>query len=415
MLKQQRRRIRAAFHEYPRHFWTIVFATFVDRLGGFLIFPFFTLYITRKFGVGMTTVGMLFGIFSVTGIVGSTIGGALTDRLGRKVMLLTGLVSSAVSMLWMGLVDDLSLFFIGAVIAGLFSNLGGPAQQAMVADLLSEEQRAAGFGILRVTVNISATLGPAIGGLLASQSYLLLFVSDAAASLSVAVFLLFLLPETRPVWPGETQREPFSVTFRGYSVPLRDSAFMVFLLGATLMVIVYMQMNSTLAVYLRDVHGVMEQRFGYILSLNAIMVVLLQFPITRYANRFPPYLILSIASLFYAFGFAMYGFVSEYAMFLLAMVIITIGEMLSIPVSQALVARLAPADMRGRYMAVFGYSWSVPAAVGPLLAGMIMDNADPRWVWYAAGLVGSVAALMFLTLRRVEERAAARSAATTEG
>jgi MFS family permease len=413
--RRQRLRLRSAYREYPRHFWTIVFATFVDRLGGFLIFPFFTLYITRKFGVGMTTVGLLFGIFSVTSILGSTIGGALSDRIGRKAMLLFGLVSSALSMLWMGLVDDLSLFFVGSVIAGLFSHVGGPAQQAMVADLLPEKQRADGFGILRVTVNVSATLGPAIGGLLAAQSYLLLFVSDAITSLSVAVFLLFLLPETRPVWPGDKSQESLAVTFKGYGVPLRDATFMVFLLGSTLMVLVYMQLNSTLAVYLRDVHGVLEQRFGYLVSLNAILVVLLQFPITRSTSSYPPFTILAVASMFYAFGFAMYGFVSEYALFLLAMVIITIGEMLSIPVTQALVARLAPSDMRGRYMAVFGYSWSVPSAVGPLLAGVIMDNTDPRWVWYAAGMVGTAAAALFMNLRRQELRKMEATPAVSDG
>ncbi len=93
-------------------------------------------------------------------------------------------------------------------------------------------------------------------------------------------------------------------------------------------------------------------------------------------------------------------FVSAYVFFLVAMVIITIGEMLTAPTSQALVARFAPEDMRGRYMAVFGFNWVIPSIIGPLLAGLIMDNGDPRWVWYAAGLVGLVAAGAFALLQR---------------
>jgi MFS family permease len=399
-----RGRLVSTIEDYPRNFWTIVVVTFIDRLGGALLFPFFTLYITQKFGVGMTTVGVMFGIFAVTGMVGSTIGGALTDRIGRKTMLLFGLIFSAVSTLWMGLVNELDLFMAGTVVVGLLSNVGGPAQQAMVADILPEEQRAQGFGILRVVMNLSVTLGPAIGGLLAARSYLLLFISDTVTSLIVAGIVFVILPETRPIWPGSKPQESFALTFAGYGRVLRDKFFMIFMGASILMVTVYVQMNSTLAVYLHDVHSVTEQGFGYILSMNALMVVLFQFPITRRITRYPPLAIMALASALYAFGFAMYGFASTYGSFLLAMVIITIGEMFHVPVSQALVAKMAPEDFRGRYMAVNGYSWAIPFAIGPLLAGLIMDNADPRWVWYAAGLVGLAATSIFTTLYRRESQ-----------
>jgi MFS family permease len=82
------------------------------------------------------------------------------------------------------------------------------------------------------------------------------------------------------------------------------------------------------------------------------------------------------------------------------MVIITIGEMVIVPVSQAIAARFAPEDMRGRYLAMFGFSYSIPFAIGPLLAGLIMDNYDPRWVWYASGILGSIGVIGYLWLHR---------------
>jgi MFS family permease len=102
----------------------------------------------------------------------------------------------------------------------------------------------------------------------------------------------------------------------------------------------------------------------------------------------------------YAFGFAMYGMVSENAMFVLAMVIITVGEMIVAPVSQSLTARFAPEDMRGRYMAVFGISWGIPFMIGPLLAGLILDNLNPNLLWYMAGFTGFLAVAGFLYLHR---------------
>jgi MFS family permease len=183
--------------------------------------------------------------------------------------------------------------------------------------------------------------------------------------------------------------------FGGYLAVARDAAFLWFLGSSALMGLVYMQMNTTLAVYLRDSHGLNAQYFGYILSLNAAMVVLFQFSITRWVSRYRPLVVMAVGTVFYAVGFGMYGFVSRYPLFLLAMVIITIGEMLASPVGQAIAAQLAPEDMRGRYLATYGFSWVIPTAVGPLMAGMVMDNLDPNWVWYGAALVGLVAAAAF--------------------
>jgi MFS family permease len=157
-------------------------------------------------------------------------------------------------------------------------------------------------------------------------------------------------------------------------------------------------MNTSLPVYLRDVHAITEQGYGLMLSLNAGMVVLFQFFVTRRVSDRPPMLMMAMGSVFYAIGFSMYGFVSGYSMFLGAMVIITIGEMIVAPIAQTLVAQLAPETMRGRYMAVFGYTFTFASMVGPLLAGLVFDYLDPSILWYIAGVVGVFAILIYLLL-----------------
>lgn len=401
------RRIGEIFREYPSQFWIVVFATFIDRLGGAMLWPFFTLYITRKFGIGMTQAGFLLLVFSVTGMVGSTIGGALTDRFGRKVMILFSLVMSATSAILMGVIDSLMLFVMATVIVGLLADTGGPAREALIADLLPEEKRADGFGILRVAFNLSVAIGPLIGGLLASRNYLLIFIVDALASLTTAAIIFFVLKET---WKpkelvGEERRETLADTFIGYRKVLQDRAFVLYMFASMLMVLVYINMNTTLAPYLRDVHGVDERGFSYILSLNAIMVVLFQFPITRWVTRYRPLIVMTVGTLLYAVGFAMYGFVTPYVLFLGAMAVITIGEMMVSPVGQAIATRLAPEDMRGRYMAMFGYTWGIPFMIGPIAAGLVLDYLNPNLLWYAAGVLGVLAALAYLNLERMSERA----------
>ena len=401
MLNDNLQKISKLYHEYPRTFWTVIVITFIDRLGGSLLFPFFALYITSKFHVGMTDVGVLFAAFSGSSFAGSAIGGALTDRVGRKGIIMFGLIASSFSTVAMGLIGSFHTFFFLALFVGILTDVAGPAQQAMIADILPEEKRADGYGILRVAFNLSVVIGPAIGGLLASRSYLLLFLSDAVISLLTAILIAIFLPETKPQAHPDAPKETVAGSFAGYGQVFRNAAFMLFLGAMLLQVFTYMNMNTTLGVYLRNEYGTPESGYGILLSINASMVVLMQFPITRRITKYPPMLMMAFGSFLYVIGFSMYGFVSTYSMFVLAMVIITIGEMVVSPVAQALVASFAPEEMRGRYMAVFGFSWGIPFAVGPYLAGLIMDGPKPYLLWYVAGFIGLLSMLAFLALYRV--------------
>ncbi len=400
-------RLTAAYREYPRPFWTLVVVTFIDRLGGALLYPFFALYITSKFDVGMTVVGQLFAIFAFSSFLGGTLGGALADRLGRKSIVIFSLVMTSISSVLMGLVETLNAFFLVAIVTGILTETGGPAYQAVVADLLRPEKRAEGFGILRVAFNVSVTIGPAIGGFLAARSYLLLFLADAAISLITAIVFALTMPETKPETDPSRPAESLATTFRGYFQVFGDSVFMLFLAGTMVIGLVYMNMNTTLGVYLRDVHQIPESGYGLILSLNAAMVVLFQFPITRRIEGLPPMLVMGVGALLYALGFGLYGFVTSYALFLVAMAIVTVGEMVIAPVAQAITATLAPEDKRGRYMAVFGFSFAVPFAIGPYLAGLILDHLNPDLLWYVAALLGTISALWFVALHRSRQQATA--------
>ncbi len=404
MLKDTKQNISKLYHEYPRTFWFVVLITFIDRLGGALLFPFFALYITSKFNVGMTQAGVLFAAFSVSSFIGSAIGGALTDRFGRKWIIVFGLIASSFSTVAMGLIDVFQAFFFLALFVGILTDVAGPAYHAMVADVLPENKRADGYGILRVAFNLSVTIGPVIGGILAARSYLTLFLTDAAVSLLTATLIFIFLPETKPEAHPDAPKQSMAGTFAGYGKVFRDVAFMLFLGAVMLQVFTYMNMNTTLGVFLRNEHGTPESAYGILLSINAAMVVLMQFPITRRISKYPPMLMMAAGTFLYVIGFSMYGFVSTYAMFVTAMVILTVGEMVVSPVQQALVASFAPEEMRGRYMAVSGFSWGVPFAVGPYIAGLIIDGPKPYMLWYAAGFVGILSTLAFLALYRAREK-----------
>jgi MFS family permease len=385
--------IENTINEYPRTFWVLVIITFINQLGNALIFPFFSLYLTKKFNASLTEVGLLFTFFTISGFMGATIGGALTDRMGRKGMLIFSLLASAFSNLAMGLSPSMMFCYGLALFTGILTSAGDPANQAMIADLLPEEKRAGGFGILRIGFNVAVALGPAIGGLLASHSYLTLFIIDCVISTICAALVYFFLSETMPEKaPGEA-KETMGATFVGYLTVLKDKAYMFFLAAGFLSWLTYQNMTTTLGVFLRDIKGLPESGYGLIISLNAVMVILFQFPITRRIEKFKPMFMMAIGTGLYAVGYALYGFVSTFLLFAIAMLIIA-------PVGQALSTSFAPEQMRGRYLAIQGHTIGIAYGIGPLLAGGIFDSGSPNWLWYAAGIVGAISTLMFLMMLR---------------
>jgi MFS family permease len=388
------------YREYPRDFWMMIAVNFVDRLGGSLLFPFFALYITKKFDVGMTQVGGLFAIFFVSGFIGAFPGGALTDRFGRKGIIIFSLIATSFSTLLMGFVSEFQFFLLVAFISGIFTDVGGPAYEAVFMDILPPEKRTSGFGIRRVAFNLAVVIGPVIGGFIAARSYLALFVIDAIVSSIVALMVFLMIPETKPTSPEGQEQGSIAQSFKGYLQVLRDGKFMAFTSVCLLVWFVYMNMNTTLGVFLRDQHGLPESGYGWIISINAAMVVLFQFTITRRIEKNPPMLMMAVGSLFVAVGLFLYGVVSTFLLFVVAMAILTVGEMVTIPIANAVVASFAPEEMRGRYSFVYGNSWGISFAVGPYLAGLVLDNYDPNLLWYACGIVGMIAALGFLALHR---------------
>lgn len=391
-------RIRTVYHEFPRLFWTVVAVRFVDGIGGTLLFPFFALYITQKFDVGMTQAGIMLGMSSLFGLIGGMFGGALTDKFGRKQLILFGLVFSAVSTLAFGLVNKISVMYPLIVVVGLLSSISHPAHEAMIADILPEEKRQEGFGILRVVANFSWIIGPTIGGFLANINFFYLFVIDSVISCFVALIIARTIPETKPQPHAHEEAQSLLQTFTGYRVVLRDSAFVAFIVANIIMLIVYQQMYGSLSVYLRDSHGRSPQDYGILMSTSAITVILFQFWLTRNIKHRPPFLMMAFGTIFYAIGFALFGVFTTMVLFALNIVIITIGEMIVVPTSQSLVAGFAPEEMRGRYMAIAGLSWAIPSTLGPGLAGYIMDNYNPNLVWYIGGVLCVLSVLAYYSL-----------------
>ncbi|MHA1511619.1 MAG: MFS transporter, partial [Promethearchaeota archaeon] len=311
-------KVKKTYKEFPDTFWVITFASFIDQIGGFMLMPFISIYMIRTFGMTMIEAGIVFLIVGIGSLIGGMIGGALTDKFGRKSMALYGLLISGLFSVILIFVNEKTTLYFVVGLMGLVGSLGGPARGAMIADVLPPEQRAEGYGILRVVVNLSATIGPALGGFLATRSFMWIFIGDAISSVITAAIFFFKIPETKPTKKEEgtdfpEKPETVGESTGGYKDVFRDWKFMFFIGVSMIMSLVYMNMNFTLPVFLVNDLSFSPQIYGWLISMNAFMVVIFQFYITRKVKKFPALVVIAIGNLLYGIGFAMYGFISSIA------------------------------------------------------------------------------------------------------
>jgi MFS family permease len=391
-------RIRTALAQYPRPFWVLFLGTLISSSGGALVFPFLTIYFRQRFEMSMTAIGLYISANAFVGLLSGALGGSLADRFGRRNVMAVSLLLSAIVTLGWGLTTDLTLLLVLIVLSGLVGPLYGPASQAMVADLVEPEKRAEAYGLIRVIANLGVVIGPSIGGLLAARSYLILFVCAAAAEFIFFVITIAMLPETKPESTEETQAADGGMS---YAPVFRDLPFLGMCTISIVAVLVYVQMNTTFPVYVKEQFGIPENQYGLLIALNALMVVTMQFAITRWANRFRRTSMLALSAALYAVGFGSLALARTLWQFAASVAVWTLGEMTMIPVRSALVADLAPETMRGRYMAVSGFAWGIGWMLGPLLAGLVSDSLGMVHVWTGSVILGALAAAGFLALGRM--------------
>jgi len=394
-------KIRRTIGDFPTQFWILLLGTLISSTGAFLVFPFLTLYLRQNMRVSMTTIGLLFTLTSPINLSSQVIGGSLADRLGRKIMMAISLFASGLIILGFGLVDSLTSLIFLLVLDGIFHPLFSPASNAMVADIIEPGKRSQAYGLLRVVMNLGAAIGPSVGGFVATRSYFVLFLCGALANLLYFLIVVAFIRETKPQ-SSTTLGKTTEQAREGWNVVLRDISFLVFCSITMLTCIVYSQMNTTLPVYLKENSGIGEAQYGQLMTLNAIMVVFLQFPITKITDRYGRMQMhmMALGAFLYALGFGVIGFIDTLSLFALSVVIWTLGEMVIAPVSTVLVADMAPETTRGRYMGVYGLTWGIGYGLGPTFGGAVMDNLDGRYIWYASLILGSMAAAAFLLLGR---------------
>ena len=361
-----------------------------------MVWPFLTIYMRQKLDVPLTTITLLITLNSVMGLIASFIAGPAVDRFGRKAAMVISLGMSSLVFVGMSTAGSIGLWVILISLSGGFGPLYNVGANAMIADLIEPERRASAYALLRMIANAGVAIGPMIGGFVISISYSFAFYSAAMADILFTLLILLFVTET----VSKTSQMEEVRSEGGYGPIFRDRPFLIFCGVYVLAAMAYSLMMVLLPVYAKENFGVPEQQFGFIMATNAAMVVFLQYAVTRISERFHHLPVLAVGSLFYAVGVGSIAFGRGFASFLISMVILTIGEMIMIPTSTALAANLAPHDMRGRYMGIYGLTWGLGFGIGPVIGGLLNDHLAPVMIWYGGLVMGLLAVVGFLILTR---------------
>ncbi len=368
----------------PRPVWILAGGLFINRFGNFVV-PFLTLYLSDE-GFGAGQIWRVFAAMAAGGVGAMFLGGWLTDRIGRKNTMTLSLLGGAVTMLMLWRSASLTEFVVSAFLSGVTQGMFHPAAHSLMADVLPVAHRVTGFAVVRWAVNLGFAGGMAAGGLLADRNFAWLFIGDAGTSAVFGVIAFLTLPHGIRASKEESHWFP---ALRHMATNRRFLAlFTANLLAASL----FFQWGSSVARLVVDL-DYPKQVYGWLMALNGIMITFFEIPLSRAVRRFSPRLVIAVGYLVCGLGMSLNLLAVSWVWIGIAVVVFTLGEMVSLPVSSAYLVDLSPDKMRGRYAGALGLTWSIGNSIAPGL-GLVLYEWRPPVLWVGTLFVGVIAALV---------------------
>ncbi|NLI09506.1 MAG: MFS transporter [Elusimicrobia bacterium] len=392
---------------YSISFWFLIFTEGLMAAGYSLSFPFLAVYLSSVKGLPIGQVGLFLSLSMLTASVSNVFGGELSDRFGRKKIMTGSLALRSFLILLMALSVKIDLnpyvFFILhplGLFAGSFFN---PAARAYVADITEPKKRMQAYSFMRIGTNAGWAAGPALGGFIAASSYTVTFTLTALVYLVCLLILSFSLKENKILEISENNKNVYSyfnlkiITQTLY----KDKNFLYFCVFTFIIASVMSQLVVPMSMYSKKYLLFEEKQIGLLFTLNGAMVVFFQYFISRFFSKYPLTFGLAAGSLFYGIGYFMFGFSVFYHMALLAMVIVTLGELMVSPGLQTLSANMASSRLRGRYMGIHSMIQQIGNSFGIFIGSFLIDKLAGIWApssWAFMLAAGITAALGFMRL-----------------
>lgn len=378
----------------PPAYWLIWTGTLINRLGGFVI-PFLTLYLTTQRAIPVNQAALMVSLFGAGSFIAQLSGGELTDRLGRRPIMLMSFFITPIFMIILGLARGLTLISIATFMVGFCTDLYRPAVGAAIADLVPPEARTRAYGYNYWAINLGAAVAPVLAGLMAESNYLILFVADASTTAIFGLIVLFGVRETRPAEAHHASHMPLGERI---SQLKRAPILLIFSLLTLFFGAIYTQGYVGLPLDMQS-HGLGPESYGVAIALNGFLIILVTIPISNMAAKWPRFETVAVSAVLLGLGFGFTALASNLWLFALSVAIWTLGEVAATSVSPTIIADLSPIELRGLYQGIYGAAWGLAYFMGPIAGGWVYENLGSDVLWIGCLITGIVVSLGYLSLR----------------
>lgn len=381
-------------HRYDSTIWVRFVGTILTTFAGFMLRPFLAFYLYDKMDGNLLVAAMVTSLHPLTGIISNLFAGSLSDKYGRKPLMVAALLIEAVSMAGYIWAESLFAFAALTILNGIGASLFWPAASAQVTDVVPEEQRSEVFALLHTALNIGAACGPLIGVMIYKINPGIAFGFCSFMLLVYCALIIWKIPETLPKEMRDRAKQPASSPDAAPRMRILEHPTLIAITLAALPVsLLYSQVEIILPQHLRTHFDDFLTVFATLMTINGAMVVCCQLAIAKYAERFPAHQVILVAYGFLAcVGFG-YGWAPSLVLLIVAEIIFTIGEMLYGPQIQKSISILAPEAFRGRYFSLFGLNYGITGTLGPSVGAVAFRNIGGAFWFSLIGLLLFIAGL----------------------
>lgn len=406
MLQQAFTRYINNFRGFTREVWILAIITFINRAGT-MVFPFLTKYLHEDLHFSLDQVGTVLVCFGTGSMLGSWIGGKLSDKIGFYKVMVFSMITSGLSFFVIQYITTfyglcMAMFCI-MVIADMFR----PAMFVSLGTYAKPENRTRAFTLVRLAINFGFMAGPAMGGLIIlGIGYKGLFWADGASCIISILIFMFLVKEKERVKPESLPVEEVS-----NRTLANDKLFWVFLFCSFVTATVFFQLFSTLPLYHHKQYGLSEFQTGLLMSFNGLLVLLCEMPIVGYVERknIPKIKPIALGALLMALSFFSLLLEGWAGILVISMIIISYAEMFNFPFSNGFAMNRAPRGREGQYMAYYTMMFSLAHIVSGKTGLAIISHKEgvedyaANWIFMGSMAVIAACALIWLQKKLLQE------------
>ncbi|MFN0275391.1 MAG: MFS transporter [Chitinophagales bacterium] len=389
-----------AYSGLDRSSWLIAFITLINR-SGMMVLPFLGLYLTEDLKYSNAKAGIVLSIFGIGSMVGSLLGGYLSDRIGHFRIVFTSLFFGGILYILLAFISTYSTLCIAVFFASVVNEALRPALTSSVSFYATKENTTRSFSLLRMAVNLGASIGPALAGLLAVVGYFWIFIGDGFTSITAALTYYYFFKGKGKLSQNKGDENSFTEELSVKKDllkqnPLKDILFLLFCLGTLGYAIVFFQLWSSIPLFYKQVHFLPEPEIGILLALNGLLVFIIEMPLVhRFENKIPPGRIIKFGVFFLALGIASLNFSSAHYILYVSMLLMSISEILAMPFMMTAIIRRSGNENRGKYIGIYSMTWSSAFIFAPLLGTYVIEHFNYTTLWW---VLCGICCLTFMAL-----------------